>query len=35
MRVLIYKRTHDDDPQDGCFGCYDCLGRSDGATSTR
>ena len=28
MRVLVYKRTHegDPDPDTGCFGCYDCMG---------
>lgn len=27
MRVLIYKRTHDGDPDDrGCFGVLDCMG---------
>jgi hypothetical protein len=27
MRVLVYKRTHNDDPDsDGCFGAYDCMG---------
>ena len=27
MRILIYKRTHDGDPnQNGCFGAYDCMG---------
>jgi hypothetical protein len=27
MRVLIYKRTHPDDPnEDGVFGCQDCMG---------
>ena len=27
MRILIYKRTHDDDPGDsGCFGIYGCMG---------
>jgi hypothetical protein len=25
MRGLIYKRTHDDDPEDGVFGVYDCM----------
>jgi len=28
MRVLVYKRTHNGDPnKDGCFGCHDCMGR--------
>jgi hypothetical protein len=27
MRVLVYKRTHNDDPDaSGCFGAYDCMG---------
>jgi hypothetical protein len=27
MRVLVYKRTHNGDPdQDGCFGANDCMG---------
>lgn len=27
MRVLVYKRTHNGDPDaDGCFGAYDCMG---------
>lgn len=27
MRILVYKRTHDADPDDsGCFGAYDCMG---------
>ena len=27
MRVLVYKRTHNGDPDDqGCFGCHDCMG---------
>jgi len=27
MRVLVYKRTHNGDPDaDGCFGVYDCMG---------
>ena len=27
MRILVYKRTHDADPdQDGYFGAYDCMG---------
>ncbi len=27
MRVLVYKRTHNSDPDaDGCFGAYDCMG---------
>lgn len=27
MRTLIYKRTHNGDPDDaGCFGCRDCMG---------
>ncbi|MBX5461570.1 MAG: hypothetical protein IRZ28_10840 [Steroidobacteraceae bacterium] len=27
MRVLVYKRTHDDDPGPiGCFGIKDCMG---------
>jgi hypothetical protein len=26
-RVLVYKRTHNGDPDaDGCFGAYDCMG---------
>jgi hypothetical protein len=25
MRTLIYKRTHDDDPENGVFGVYDCM----------
>lgn len=28
MRILIYKRTHNGDPdQNGCFGVYDCMGK--------
>lgn len=28
MRVLIYKRTHNGDPDRyGCFGCHDCMGQ--------
>jgi hypothetical protein len=28
VRTLIYKRTHNGDPDDaGCFGCRDCMGR--------
>jgi hypothetical protein len=28
MRTLIYKRTHNGDPdEDGCFGVYDCMGQ--------
>jgi len=27
LRVFIYKRTHEGDPdEDGCFGCCDCMG---------
>lgn len=27
MRVLVYKRTHNGDPDaSGCFGVYDCMG---------
>lgn len=27
MRVLVYKRTHNGDPDpNGCFGAYDCMG---------
>lgn len=27
MRVLVYKRTHNGDPDaKGCFGAYDCMG---------
>jgi hypothetical protein len=27
MRVLVYKRTHNGDPDaSGCFGAYDCIG---------
>ena len=27
MRVLVYKRTHNGDPDaNGCFGVYDCMG---------
>lgn len=27
MRILVYKRTHNGDPdQNGCFGAYDCMG---------
>jgi hypothetical protein len=27
MRVLVYKRTHNGDPdENGCFGAYDCMG---------
>lgn len=27
MRILVYKRTHNGDPdQDGCFGAHDCMG---------
>lgn len=27
MRVLVYKRTHNGDPDaSGCFGAYDCMG---------
>lgn len=27
MRILVYKRTHNGDPdQDGCFGIHDCMG---------
>jgi hypothetical protein len=27
MRVLVYKRTHNGDPDEtGCFGAYDCMG---------
>jgi hypothetical protein len=27
MRILVYKRTHNGDPdQNGCFGAYDCIG---------
>jgi hypothetical protein len=27
MRILVYKRTHKDDPNaDRCFGAYDCMG---------
>lgn len=27
MRILIYKRTHNGDPDaNGCFGAYDCMG---------
>jgi len=29
MRVLIYKRTHEGDPDsNGVFGCHDCMGRA-------
>jgi hypothetical protein len=28
MNILVYKRTHESDPDaDGCFGVYDCMGR--------
>ena len=28
MRVLIYKRTHNGDPDKwGCFGCHNCMGQ--------
>ncbi len=28
MRVLVYKRTHNGDPDhDGCFGAEDCMGK--------
>jgi hypothetical protein len=28
MRTLVYKRTHESDPDErGWFGCRDCLGR--------
>ena len=28
MRVLVYKRTHNGDPDHGgCFGCHDCMGK--------
>jgi hypothetical protein len=28
MRVLVYKRTHNGDPnRDGCFGAEDCMGK--------
>lgn len=32
MRVLVYKRTHegDPDPDTGCFGCFDCMGQVRG-----
>ena len=27
MRILVYKRTHNGDPDSyGCFGAYDCMG---------
>ena len=27
MKILIYKRTHNGDPdEEGCFGAYDCMG---------
>ena len=27
MRILVYKRTHNGDPDhNGCFGVYDCMG---------
>ncbi len=27
MRVLVYKRTHNGDPDaHGCFGAFDCMG---------
>ena len=27
MRILVYKRTHNGDPdRDGCFGIHDCMG---------
>ena len=27
MNILVYKRTHNGDPDtDGCFGVYDCMG---------
>ena len=27
MKVLVYKRTHNGDPDaNGCFGAYDCMG---------
>jgi hypothetical protein len=27
VRILVYKRTHNGDPdQQGCFGVYDCMG---------
>ena len=26
MRILVYKRTHNGDPDDGCFGVSDCMG---------
>ena len=27
MKILVYKRTHNGDPDaDGCFGIYDCMG---------
>lgn len=29
MRVLVYKRTHEGDPDaSGCFGAYDCMGQT-------
>lgn len=28
MRILVYKRTHNGDPDaDGCFGAFDCMGK--------
>jgi hypothetical protein len=35
VRVLVYKRTHNGDPdQFGCFGVHDCMGEVGAGTSS-